>query len=262
VNNGTFDIPNVSPGRYLLRAQTINAQSTLAIEVRDLDVNDVFLEPRPGIIVPTRVQVVGLTGSLQQNDYQFIRFRFVSDPPIPGSNGAIYSTLTDGSVNFDLTPGQDGRIELFSVNEAPQALRDAYIQSIRLGAQDVLKNGLKYSGDAAATMEIVVGTRAGIVSGVVLEDDSITPSINTFVVLVPDADRRERTDAYRYVRTDEAGKFQIGRIPPGEYKAFAWNDVDEDEWLDPEFLGKYEAQGTPVHIDELSRTNLKIQVLP
>jgi hypothetical protein len=105
-------------------------------------------------------------------------------------------------------------------------LQDAYIQSIRMGPQDVLNNGLKYTGDPDAKMEIVIGLNAGVISGTVLEDNATTPSINTFIVLVPDAARRGRTDGYRTARTHDAGIFKIGKIPPGEFKSFPWNDVD------------------------------------
>jgi hypothetical protein len=141
-------------------------------------------------------------------------------------------------------------------------LQDAYIQSIRMGTQDVLNNGLKYTGDPDAKMEIVIGLNAGVISGTVLEDDATTPSINTFIVLVPDAARRGRTDGYRTARTDDAGIFKIGKIPPGEFKSFPWNDVNEDEWLVSDFLRKHEKEGTPVHIEALSRPSVALPVLP
>ena len=126
----------------------------------------------------------------------------------------------------------------------------------------MLNNGLKYTGDPDEKMEIVIGLKAGVISGTVLKDYATTPSINTFVVLVPDAARRGRPDAFKSARTDDAGRFQIGKIPPGEYRVFAWNDVDVDEWLDSDFVKKYEEEGTPVHIEELSRPSLALQVLP
>jgi hypothetical protein len=95
-----------------------------------------------------------------------------------------------------------------------------------------------------------------------LEDNATTPSINTFIVLVPDAARRGRTDGYRTARTHDAGIFKIGKIPAGEFKSFPWNDVDEDEWLVSDFLRKHEKEGTPVHIEALSRPSVALPVLP
>jgi hypothetical protein len=257
---GTFDFANVTPGLYRIIATSVDKHGSMTIDVRDSDIDNVELVPRSGILVSTHVRIEGRPAATEDPAYAFLRFRYKSEPGIPGDPGSIYSTFSDGSVNLDLTPGEGGWISLVAVADTPAEFQDAYIQSIRMGARDVLNNGLEFNAESDAKMEIVIGVQAGRISGTV-KDDSQSPSINTTVVLVPDSVRRGRPDAFKTAMTDESGNFQIGQIPPGDYIAFAWDDVETDQWLDPEFIRQYQSRGTPVHIDKSSRSELKLPLL-
>ncbi len=70
------------------------------------------------------------------------------------------------------------------------------------------------------------------------------------VVLVPMGKRRENPYFYRTTLTDALGKFSLQGVPPGEYRIFAWDDVDSGAWQDPEFLAVYEERGTRVTVVE------------
>ncbi len=35
---------------------------------------------------------------------------------------------------------------------------------------------------------------------------------------------------------------------PGEYKLFAWDDVEQYDWFDPEFLKDFEARGESITV--------------
>jgi hypothetical protein len=47
-----------------------------------------------------------------------------------------------------------------------------------------------------------------------------------------------------------SGRFQFDRVPPGDYKVFAWQEVEAGAWHDPEFMRTYENLGTPVRVSE------------
>jgi hypothetical protein len=96
-----------------------------------------------------------------------------------------------------------------------------------MGARDALNDGLQYNGETDAKIEIVLGTKPGSLSGSVVAviNEKQLPAINTTVVLVPDPSRRRRSDAYRTVTSDISGRFQIPRIPPGDYTVLAWEDA-------------------------------------
>jgi len=258
--SGSFDFADVIPGDYLVIARSVDKEGRVRIDVRDADVNNVNVELQPGTAIPTHVTIDGRSPVDNDPDYQYVRFNLIPDPQILGMTGAKYSTFPDGSVNFDVTVGEGYRISLLSVRDAPPPFENAYIKSIRMGTREVLKTGLRYNGEPDAKIEIVVGTDPGSLSGSVTTERQ-QPAINTTVVLVPDAARRARSDAYKTATTDAAGRFQIPAIPPGDYKAFAWEDVEDGAWQDPDFLRRYEDRGMTIHIGESARATMTLSLI-
>jgi hypothetical protein len=62
--------------------------------------------------------------------------------------------------------------------------------------------------------------------------------------------------------TGEDGAFDFRNVPPGNYKIFAFEHVNQDSWLDDSFLHLYESQGTPVRVEQSGRVTLELQPLP
>ena len=44
------------------------------------------------------------------------------------------------------------------------------------------------------------------------------------------------------------GQFHFKSVPPGEYKLFAWEDVESGAWLDPDFIKPLDDKGKSVTI--------------
>src|SRR5262249_42554012 len=125
----------------------------------------------------------------------------------------------------------------------PPALVNAYVKSIQLGGVDVLNQGIRLERPPGQPLEIVIGRRFGSIEGSVA---SGSPGVT--VVLVPTVNHR--FDLFRTTTLDPAGRFRLDRVPPGDYRLFAWQDVDEGAWEDPEFVRRYESAGTPVPVAE------------
>ena len=81
------------------------------------------------------------------------------------------------------------------------------------------------------------------------------------VSLVPDVPLRERLMLFKTTATDTTGHFSISGIAPGEYKLFAWQQVEDGAYQDPEFLKPYENQGQAVTIREGSRETAQLKVI-
>jgi hypothetical protein len=141
-------------------------------------------------------------------------------------------------------------------------LSNSYIKSIRIGNRDVWNEGFRVDDPEKFTpIEIVLGTRPGTITGTVVSDKQ-KPEVNATVVLVPDAGRRRWADTYRTVTADISGRFVIDRVPPGDYIAFSWEEVEDGAWMDPEFMKRYEQRGTRIHIDEGGRQSVNIAAIP
>jgi hypothetical protein len=81
------------------------------------------------------------------------------------------------------------------------------------------------------------------------------------MVLIPDA-VRERVDLYRTATADQAGRFTVRSIAPGDYKLFAWQDLEPNGYFDADLLRPSEMSGKPVHVDESSKLSINAQVVP
>ena len=65
-----------------------------------------------------------------------------------------------------------------------------------------------------------------------------------------------------YAATDGEGHFQIQpRIVPGDYKVFAWIDIEPGAWQDPDVLQRFENQGQPVSVTPDSRLNIDVRLI-
>jgi hypothetical protein len=57
------------------------------------------------------------------------------------------------------------------------------------------------------------------------------------------------------------GRFHFNAAP-GDYKVFAWEDIEAGAWLDPDFMLKQESRGQPVSIREGSQDGIDVIVIP
>lgn len=77
------------------------------------------------------------------------------------------------------------------------------------------------------------------------------PAPGPTIVLVPkEPARREIPLYYPQAVTDQFGQFALKSILPGEYKAYAWEDVESSAWMDPEFMAPLADKGSPVSVSE------------
>ena len=101
------------------------------------------------------------------------------------------------------------------------------------------------NGSEHIELDVVLASDGGQVEGVV-SDANDKPVLGATVVLIPnDAALRTRFDYTRDAVTDQAGHFELKGVAPGEYKLFAWDDIEESSWFDPDVLRGYEAKGKP-----------------
>ncbi|HLQ78776.1 MAG TPA: carboxypeptidase-like regulatory domain-containing protein, partial [Terriglobia bacterium] len=263
-DDGPFDIRGVAPGTYLLIGHSRDLSGSLRLDVRDADIDNITLTLGSPIIIPTHVAFDDRADSGNDPDLEFLRLRLIPDPPVAKISGDSYSPFPDGRMGFEVLTGESYRIKLDSAFDGAGRLRSAYIKSIRMGMRDVLNDGLQFNGEQDPKIEVVIGMKPGNLNGTVVTmvKDKPQPVVNTTVVLVPDAARRRRPEAYKTATTDGAGRFQMDSLAPGDYLVFAWDDVENGAWQDPDFLRLYEAQGAAVRIKDGSRESVTVNLLP
>jgi hypothetical protein len=125
---------------------------------------------------------------------------------------------------------------------------------------DVL-GGLQLDSQPQEQLEFVLGTKPGSIEGVALNEKH-QGLANVTVVAVPEMAYRRRTNLYKRVSTDPSGRFRIQGLRPGEYKVFAWEDVEKDAWFDPDFMRAYEGRGTLVTVREGASATVEPVIIP
>lgn len=253
---GEFEIRGVAPGSYVVNAmlfadgQMYSARQ--AVEVGQADVDDVSLMIAPGVEINGVVKVEGnvdLAGTP-------LRITLVPPDEMFALGGGVATVNADGS--FRLQNVAAGTYVVRLMNAPP----DAYLKAGRFGSENVLDGHLTVAaGRTSNTLELTVSGNGGKVEGLVLTEENL-PYSGGQVVLVPEGFAlRERAELYKTGVTDQFGKFTLRGVRPGEYKLFAWDDVEPGSWHDPDFLRQYEAKGAKVKVTESGVETKELKVI-
>jgi len=87
------------------------------------------------------------------------------------------------------------------------------------------------------------------------------PLSGATVVLVPEPRRRDQSRLYDEASTDQYGHFQLRGIAPGEYKLFAWEEIERGAYRDPDFLRRHEKRGEVVRLAEGEAKSISLTVI-
>jgi hypothetical protein len=89
------------------------------------------------------------------------------------------------------------------------------------------------------------------------------PFLNATIALLPEITQRAgRPELFRNTNSNEEGKFRFEGVAPGEYKIFAWEDIPQGDWYDPDVMLKHEALGMTILVDEIKTKTAEIRVIP
>jgi hypothetical protein len=130
-----------------------------------------------------------------------------------------------------------------------------YVKSARWGKEEVFESGVSLAAKSEGPLEIVLSAKPATIRG-----SMAGAAAGVTVALVPQSQkRRARPEFYRSALTDSQGRFTFANLPPGEYKLFAWDDVESGAWTDPEFLKPIEAKGQLVTLREGSTEEIELK---
>jgi carboxypeptidase family protein len=257
---GQFRTGAIAPGDYLLTAIANDPQgqrffAQTAVNLQGVSPSGVSLSLEPSWQIQGRISVEGFAAN-STPDLTKLSVRAANAvsaladalPSTPSASGMwMLKNVTSGSYVVTVAPVSN----LFaSVAPAPP-WQNAYVKSIRLGSIDVLENGLRLVSPPTTPLEIVISGRGGSLRGVVRDSNRAILS-NVTVVLIPEESNRHRKDLFRSALSDSSGSYHIEGLPPGNYKLFAWEDVEPQMWHDPAFMRVYEDLGKGVAVAETS----------
>jgi hypothetical protein len=263
-SDGPFDFPSVIPAEYTLVARSGDLLGRVTVNLGEGDLDNVTVGLNPTVSVPTRVSFEDRKPGEMDPDLEGASFTLVADPVIPGAAPDVYGPFANGFLAFGVLLRQDYRIAFRGVQGSARTarLRDVYIKSMRMGNRDVMNDGLRIDDpENLPPLEIVLGLRSGTLTGSVFSEKQ-KPLANAPIVLIPDGARRRWPDSIRTAATELSGRYTIDRIPPGNYTAFSWEEIEEGAWMDPEFMKRYEERGTKIQILEGMNGTVNVTAFP
>jgi hypothetical protein len=144
---------------------------------------------------------------------------------------------------------------------APIALT-SYIASAQQGSRNVLTDGIRVTPDSEP-LEIRIKLTAGAFQGRVTDARGF-PVHDALVALVSDPPIENR-GVRASVRTDQQGRFEVTRVGPGKYRAFASTKKDAifgDSFIldDPAFVAQFWDGATPVQIEDSGKVSVDLVI--
>jgi protocatechuate 3,4-dioxygenase beta subunit len=256
---GNFDLPGVAPGQYMLSASMNDGGRTysasIPVDVGNSNLENINLTISSGADIAGRIRIEGDT---QQN---LSNVNVTLQPRETG--GIVFNGTPPARVKDDLSfQLQNVATEVFAM--ALFGLPDGfYVKSIKSGETDVLAAGLDVTRGAPQPVEVLVSPHAGLISGVVQNSSTGQPAPGATVVLVPqEKERLQQQQYYKTVTTDQNGSYTLKSLTPGEYKAFAWEDLEPGAYMDPDFMKPLESKSEPVTIRESDQKTLSLTMIP
>ncbi len=289
---GTFEITGVHPGSYMLRAtfpggqqsgpQTGPPPSTqIQIEVGDSDLDNVILAFQTpgsieGFVRYELSQAAQASGAANPNVNVNLTTATPGTPffgPIPQAKwDTAHTNFTfadapsglyrlNASVNGgNAVPiGGNGAIVTpygpASVNTGGTGVVGAYIKSATLRGQDVLNQGFSVDGKAGP-IEVVVSDDVGAVDATVTDSDGKPVAASVMLL--------SKTGQRRIMTSGDDGHATSKNIPTGEYKAWAFDNINTVPYADDEWMSRNAGPGEPVPIASAGSANitLKLKAVP
>ena len=268
---GTFELRNISPGSYVLGAAVqekpsdskfgldLEATVLAPVTVSESDVENVVLTVPPAVSLPGKLRIESqslpaVPGVARIRVQLEASINGVVMPNVPASQPRFQWADSDGAFILSNLPPGEYRVRVAGLPP------DYYVKDARLGQLDVFNEPMHFSGDASTPLDIVLSPNGGRIDGTIVNEKQ-EPMRGIEAVLIPDR-QRERTDLYKTATSGQTGQFAIRGIPPGAYKIFAWDAIEEFAYYDPDLVRLSEQKGAPVRILESSKESLEVKTIP
>ncbi|MBZ5674288.1 MAG: carboxypeptidase-like regulatory domain-containing protein [Acidobacteriia bacterium] len=253
--DGSFEFPAVPPGSYYINAQTPGAvqqrlTARVPVDVGNGDINNVSLRLQP----PLSLSGVLTVDSTQPNvRLGSLRLTFTPSEPGPGGQGRNGQAQLADDGTFQATLAADAY--LIEAGGMPDGY---YLKSVKLAGREMpdATLDLNYGG---GQVQVVLAPTAGDITGTV-QNSHGDPAASVQVTAVPTSGSL-RKDMNKLVTTDAMGNFTLHGLPPGEYKIFAWEEVETNAWMDHDYRQPFETQSVSAKVDASTTPTVQLKLI-
>lgn len=258
-----FLFKNLVPGTYII--QTINAvvvatdasgdtrqaaqlYGRVEVTIGDDDIENLVVSLNPCLEIPGTLRMDG--DSSQQAPPSWTNFTVFlrTIEPTPFGTGANRASDQGNFKIRNVSPG----IFRVSVNGTPDG---SYVKAIRFGGEDFTNKDLDLTSGAGGDLEIVISPNAADISGVVRnEDGEAVPGVSVQAFL--------GNEVKKNANTDQNGAFHFTSLAPGDYRVYAWEDIEPGMSQDAEFRKNFDSKASVAKLEEKGHESLEVKLIP
>jgi hypothetical protein len=249
--DGSFVIPNVTPGRYTIvaRGGAGDAGATTLTAIQPLTVSgsemSVALTLAPGVSAGGTVTLeaggANVPGALTAFRVTLTPLGAAAAVPRPGR-----PPQTDERGDFrvtDLLPGH-----YLVTGTAPQGWM---MKAVYVDGRDATDQAIEIGPQGVSGLNVIFTDRVTALSGVVRDGAGAAPAGITVIAFAEDeALWHSHSRHIAAARTGKDGGYRFSGLPPADYLVVAVDDVEQGEWFDPSFLERMRRHAVRVRLGE------------
>jgi Carboxypeptidase regulatory-like domain len=253
--NGSF-MAFLPSGSYVLKATLQGNGGVVGAGSQPLtvtgDMAGIRLGVGPTAIVPVTVEVRStrnIESAQYQNAAQFVNVQLTLQGSVIRR---VFTSRLDG-------PPENRSLSIRNVEPGTYKVRIRpngpwHVESAHRGPTNLLTDDLSIeTGDVGAPIEIVLRDDAASLKGVVLSKGQPAQGI---VVLTPDFSTQQAI----MLPVTPTGQFERRDLPPGDYRAIAFDRIDGLEYANPEAMRAFSASMQPIRLAPNGEATLKLEL--
>jgi hypothetical protein len=244
--DGKFEIGNVPPGRYTLRARGDDTETpqyaTQPLTVASGDLTDVSVVLYPSASISGTVTFQG-TPAPELNQIRITA---------PSAENAAIGPNPNARVGKDGYFTLDGVPAGLHLIRSGGGLRGWSLKSVIVDGRDVADVPIEIrSGEMLKDVSVIFTSRQTEINGTLLGE--LQNPITDFTVLAFPTDPllwRPLARQIMTARPDQNGKFQMRGLPPGDYYLATVDPTEQGEWFEPAFLDQQRIRATHITLGD------------
>lgn len=264
--SGSFHLPHVPAGRYLLTADAMAADGTQYSAEAPIEVTDDKTPAHLGLAPMLAIPVVVTTDFRGNGDGSqprpVVRLREVERGPMASVQLRPLNGDMRQRASYDMRTNAMG--ERVPTLRAPPGVYQAQIfangpyvvESATCGGVDLLRQPLPVTSTSPADpITVVLSDNGGNIRGSVRLRDA--QDFATVLLYSPSAPMDEPRLSY----ASDRGEFSFFNLAPGDYSLLALDQVDDLEYANPEAMSSYLARATRVTVSGGATATVALEVM-
>jgi len=257
--DGTFTIPGVPPGAYVLTATGRSASPTTSAEVASMTIT-VGGEDVAGLAL-TATRGATISGTVAADNgtrLEVAGVRITAPSMRVGGQGNQPRAQVTAAGAFEMS----GLVGVHSLR-FEQLPAGWAIKSVTANGVDVADTPMEFRGGNDVSVRVVLTNRLTELAGTIRSGSPLPRGV-TVVVFPDDPSKWSAVSRYvRIARAGETGQFTVRGLPPAtNYLALALEYLENGEHLEPEFLQRVKARAAHISLSEGEKKTLDLDLVP